>query len=63
MKIIRGIENAYGNLILVGANGTGKHSLCKIAAFILKYELFEISFGESYRTQEIKKGICNLSPC
>ncbi|KAG8188595.1 hypothetical protein JTE90_005951 [Oedothorax gibbosus] len=57
LKILRVIENTYGNLILVGASGTGKRSLCKIAAFILKYELIEISCSESYRAQEFKQDL------
>ncbi|CAL1298106.1 unnamed protein product, partial [Larinioides sclopetarius] len=58
--IIRGIENSHGNMILLGATGTGKRSLSRLAAFILNYKVFEMNLEISYGIQEFKKDLCSI---
>ncbi|GBM54365.1 Dynein heavy chain 2, axonemal [Araneus ventricosus] len=55
--IIRGIENSHGNMLLLGATGTGKRSLSRLAAFILNYEVFEMNLEISYGLREFKKAM------
>ncbi|KAF8783159.1 Dynein heavy chain 2 like protein [Argiope bruennichi] len=59
-RIMRGIENSYGNMLLLGATGTGKRSLSRLAAFILKYEVFEMNLEVSYGLPEFKKDLRDI---
>nr|XP_042907190.1 dynein axonemal heavy chain 2 isoform X1 [Parasteatoda tepidariorum]XP_042907240.1 dynein axonemal heavy chain 2 isoform X1 [Parasteatoda tepidariorum] len=60
VRILRAIENPHGNVILLGASGTGRRTLCKIGAFVLNYEVFEITFDEDFDEQSFKEALQKL---
>lgn len=55
-RIIRGIEIYYGNMLLTGVSGTGRHALSRLAAFILNYDVFEIELKKNYGICEFRQG-------
>ncbi|GFT64974.1 dynein heavy chain 2, axonemal [Nephila pilipes] len=59
-RIIRGIENSHGNMLLLGATGTGKFTLSRIAAFILKYEVFEMNIEKNIGLLEFKRDLHDI---
>ncbi|GIY61832.1 dynein heavy chain 2, axonemal, partial [Caerostris darwini] len=59
-RILRGIYGSSGNMLLLGANGTGKSSLSRIAAHLLKYEVFEIKRDQTYDIAGFKRDLHKL---
>lgn len=55
-QIIRGIEVPYGNIVLIGLNGTGRLTLSRLAAYILKFEVFEMEVRKNYEITHFKHG-------
>jgi dynein heavy chain len=47
-RIYRVLRLDRGHLLLIGAGGSGKKLLAKIAAFTAKYEIFEIQLTRNY---------------
>lgn len=55
-QIIRGIEVPYGSMVLIGLSGTGRLTLSRLAAYILKYEVFEMEVKRNYEIIDFKHG-------
>lgn len=55
-QIIRGIEIPYGNMVLIGLSGTGRLTLSRLAAYILKYEVIEVEVKRNYEIIDFKHG-------
>nr|XP_020476144.1 LOW QUALITY PROTEIN: dynein heavy chain 2, axonemal [Monopterus albus] len=59
-RIVRVIGQLRGNMLLVGVGGSGKQSLCKMAAFICKYQVFQVEVTKQYHKQEFREDIKKL---
>ncbi|KAH0569467.1 Dynein heavy chain [Spironucleus salmonicida] len=56
-RIVRILRQPNSNLLLIGVGGVGRQSLTKIAAFILKLEIFQIELKKQYSITEWKTDI------
>lgn len=54
-RINRIIQNPGGNAMLIGVGGSGKQSLCRLAAFISDFEVRQISVTSSYSAEDLKE--------
>ena len=54
-RINRIIQNPGGNAMLVGVGGSGKQSLCRLAAFISDYEVRQIAVTANYTVEDLKE--------
>ncbi|XP_055012614.1 dynein axonemal heavy chain 2 [Boleophthalmus pectinirostris] len=59
-RIVRVISQLRGNMLLVGIGGSGRTSLSKLAAFICKYQVFQVEVTKQYRKQEFREDIKKL---
>lgn len=53
-RISRILEAPYGNALLVGVGGSGKQSLCRLAAFLSTLEVFQITLHKGYGINDLK---------
>jgi dynein heavy chain len=53
-KINRIIKFAKGHGMLVGEGGAGRHSLTKLATFIAKYNLCQITASKGFKLKEFR---------
>lgn len=53
-RISRILEAPYGNALLVGVGGSGKQSLCRLAAFLSTLEVFQITLRKGYGINDLK---------
>lgn len=53
-RISRILEAPYGNALLVGVGGSGKQSLCRLAAFLSSLEVFQITLRKGYGINDLK---------
>uniref|UniRef100_A0A3Q2VPV0 Dynein axonemal heavy chain 11 n=1 Tax=Haplochromis burtoni TaxID=8153 RepID=A0A3Q2VPV0_HAPBU len=59
-RISRILEAPYGNALLVGVGGSGKQSLCRLAAFLSMLEVFQITLRKGYGINDLKSDIAAL---
>ncbi|XP_019712197.1 dynein heavy chain 11, axonemal [Hippocampus comes] len=59
-RISRILEAPYGNALLVGVGGSGKQSLCRLAAFLSTLEVFQITLRKGYSFSDLKGDIAAL---
>uniref|UniRef100_A0A3Q3RVK4 Dynein axonemal heavy chain 2 n=1 Tax=Mastacembelus armatus TaxID=205130 RepID=A0A3Q3RVK4_9TELE len=59
-RVVRVISQLRGNMMLVGVGGSGRQSLCKMAAFICGYQVFQVEVTKQYRKQEFREDIKKL---
>ncbi|KAK7945776.1 hypothetical protein WMY93_001504 [Mugilogobius chulae] len=59
-RISRILEAPYGNALLVGVGGSGKQSLCRLAAFLSSLEVFQITLRKGYGINDLKSEIAAL---
>jgi len=48
---------SHGHALLVGVGGSGKQSVCKLAAFTAECEFFEIQLSRGYNEQSLREDI------
>jgi dynein heavy chain, axonemal len=48
VRVLRTITLPHGNCLLAGVGGSGKQSLARLAAFIAKCGVFEITLSRGY---------------
>lgn len=53
-RISRILEAPYGNALLVGVGGSGKQSLCRLAAFLSTLEVFQVTLRKGYGISDLK---------
>uniref|UniRef100_G3PRS5 Dynein axonemal heavy chain 11 n=1 Tax=Gasterosteus aculeatus TaxID=69293 RepID=G3PRS5_GASAC len=59
-RISRILEAPYGNALLVGVGGSGKQSLCRLAAFLSLLEVFQITLRKGYGINDLKSDIAAM---
>lgn len=59
-RISRIVSTVNGHLLLIGTGGSGRRSLCRMAAFLQNYEVFEIQVSNTYSTAEWREDLKNL---
>lgn len=59
-RIARILMFPGGNALLVGVGGSGKQSLSKLASFICKYELYQISVTTDYSINDLKEHLRDM---
>lgn len=60
LRLTRVINSPSGNILLVGVGGSGKQSLTKLAAYIVKHIFFQISLTKTYNDNNLKDDIKEL---
>uniref|UniRef100_A0A4W4HCE4 Dynein, axonemal, heavy polypeptide 9 like n=1 Tax=Electrophorus electricus TaxID=8005 RepID=A0A4W4HCE4_ELEEL len=56
-RISRVLEAPVGNALLVGVGGSGKQSLCRLAAFLSMLEVFQITLRKGYEINDLRSDI------
>ena len=59
-RVLRIISNPLGNALLIGVGGSGKQSLCRLAAFTVGYGIYEISLSRGYGEAEFRENLKDL---
>ncbi|KAM3866414.1 LOW QUALITY PROTEIN: dynein axonemal heavy chain 11 [Diretmus argenteus] len=59
-RISRILEAPHGNALLVGVGGSGKQSLCRLAAFLSMLEVFQITLRKGYGINDLRSDIAAL---
>ncbi|XP_043549538.1 dynein axonemal heavy chain 11 isoform X1 [Chiloscyllium plagiosum] len=59
-RISRILEAPRGNALLVGVGGSGKQSLCRLAAFLSSLEVFQIILRKNYGIPDLRGDIAAL---
>ncbi|KAI2663319.1 Dynein axonemal heavy chain 11 [Labeo rohita] len=58
--ISRILESPVGNALLIGVGGSGKQSLCRLAAFLSVLEVFQITLRKGYGISDLRSDIAAL---
>ena len=56
-RICRIIQNPGGNAMLVGVGGSGKQSLCRLAAYINDFQVKQLPISSTFRVEELKEDL------
>ncbi|XP_039545600.1 dynein heavy chain 11, axonemal [Pimephales promelas] len=59
-RISRILESPMGNALLIGVGGSGKQSLCRLAAFLSVLEVFQITLRKGYGISDLRSDIAAL---
>ncbi|XP_018092353.2 dynein heavy chain 11, axonemal-like [Xenopus laevis] len=59
-RISRILEFPYGNALLIGVGGSGKQSLCRLAAFLSSLEVFQLTLRKGYGINDLRSDIATL---
>ncbi|XP_071977799.1 dynein axonemal heavy chain 11-like isoform X1 [Engystomops pustulosus] len=59
-RISRILEFPYGNALLIGVGGSGKQSLCRLAAFLSSLEVFQLTLRKGYSINDLRSDIATL---
>ncbi|MBN3294079.1 DYHC protein, partial [Polypterus senegalus] len=59
-RISRILETPHGNALLIGVGGSGKQSLCRLAAFLSMLEVFQITLRKGYGIHDLRSDIAAL---
>ena len=59
-RINRIIQNPGGNAMLVGVGGSGKQSLCRLAAYMSEFEVRQISVTSNYGVEDLKEQLRSI---
>ncbi|KAL7890701.1 hypothetical protein AOLI_G00001770 [Acnodon oligacanthus] len=59
-RISRILEAPMGNALLIGVGGSGKQSLCRLAAFLSMLEVFQITLRKGYGISDLRSDIAAL---
>jgi len=59
-RISRIIQNPGGHAMLVGVGGSGKQSLCRLAAFICDFEVRQLSVTSKFKVEDLKEELRNM---
>lgn len=56
-RIMRIVGRPFGHALLIGLGGSGRQSLCRLAAHILEMEFFSLSIARTYGDREFREDI------
>lgn len=59
-RIVRVVSQPRGNMLLVGIGGSGRQSLCRLAAHVCDYRVFQIEVTKKYKTSEFREDLKTL---
>lgn len=59
-RINRILQNPGGNAMLIGVGGSGKQSLCRLAAFISDYEVKQVAVTSSFKIEDLKEELRSM---
>ncbi|TRY96398.1 hypothetical protein DNTS_010073 [Danionella cerebrum] len=59
-RISRILESPVGNALLIGVGGSGKQSVCRLAAFLSGLEVFQITLRKGYGISDLRSDIAAL---
>jgi len=59
-RINRIIQNPGGNAMLIGVGGSGKQSLCRLAAFISDYEVKQLAVTSNFKVEDLKEELRSM---
>lgn len=59
-RIVRILRSPNGNALLVGVGGSGKQSLCRLAAHICDYSVVQLSISQDFTTHDLRTAMQDM---
>ncbi|XP_060488660.2 dynein axonemal heavy chain 11 [Panthera onca] len=59
-RISRILRTPQGHALLIGVGGTGKKSLSRLAAYVCRLEVFQVTVTQGFGIQELRVDLANL---